>query len=254
MKRFIEAEAISKQRKAIASKKRRQEKKMDRFQDALEQLEVRLLMKEIDERTHKGIRQRLDAKKTELEASLAQLNFEDKDLTNQRKWIDWVGLHKRQMADLHTMEEPDKTNYLLGIVERIAVHNKTNNAHRIAIKYKLPIVGDAIQYQRTDGKRKGPYDLIDGSVTEVWDNLTLTRVYQRKKTVVSGSYKQSILNETIRHGGIAKTSATKEIEFEDILRSRGVQFCWDTSGQVRGCAFCLFRPNKDHALVRQERY
>jgi hypothetical protein len=106
-----------------------------------------------------------------------------------------MALYKRQLEEPETFEDQEKKAYLTGVIEQIQVHKNTNNAHRLVIQYKLPIVGGGIKYQRADGKRTGPYDLIDGTTEQILENLTLTWVYDLKKSVISYDYGYSTVME-----------------------------------------------------------
>lgn len=186
--RGADVQKINKLKSQIRSKARRQETKLKQLQDALETLEIRLLMQEVSDLTYRGIRKRLDEEKTEFEAALAQLRIQEQEIVSERRWIDWVKLYERQIQDAQSLSDKDKKEYIEGLVESIAVDLNDDLTHRLTINYKLPIHGDSLAYWEAPkkGQPRGGYDIVDGDAQEVLERVSLKRTYISKKKINNG--------------------------------------------------------------------
>ena len=92
---------------------------------------------------------------------------EIEELDNQKDWVNWV---TKYSDEINTSFSNITSDYLKGIVSNIEVSPKMGKnrddeekqvGHIMKINFKLPIVGDSIQYNDVKKKSKG-YKLVNG--------------------------------------------------------------------------------------------
>ena len=67
-----------------------------------------------------------------------------------------------KIGEYDSLLETDRRDYLMGILKRIEVqYDKESKEHVLDIQFKLPVIGDGIEYQDKKDKSKG-YQLVDG--------------------------------------------------------------------------------------------
>ena len=67
-----------------------------------------------------------------------------------------------KIGEYGSLSETKRRDYLVGILNRIEVqYDKESKEHVSDIQFKLPLVGDGIEYQDKKDKSKG-YQLLDG--------------------------------------------------------------------------------------------
>ena len=112
-------------------------------------------------------------KKTlEEQRSVQELRKEEKieeieELDNQKDWVNWVTKYSDQ---INTSFSNITSDYLKGVVSSIEVSPKMGKnrddeekqvGHIFKMNFKLPIVGDSIEYNDIKNKRKG-YKVVNG--------------------------------------------------------------------------------------------
>jgi hypothetical protein len=61
-----------------------------------------------------------------------------------------------------SLSQEEGKEYLMGILDRIEVqYDSDKKEHILDIKFKLPLVGDSVEYQDIKNKKKG-YRVVDG--------------------------------------------------------------------------------------------
>ena len=67
-----------------------------------------------------------------------------------------------KIGEYDSLLETDRRDYLMGILKRIEVqYDKESKEHVLDIQFKLPVIGDGIEYQDKKDKSK-EYQLVDG--------------------------------------------------------------------------------------------
>ena len=173
-KRWLEDAETVNRKASLATAQRKLQIKLATIQDAIEEAEVRFLMKEVDEKTHKGTCKRLLEFRDEVESALADCRIEERELEDQQQWIDWVKAyeHQYQLDRNSELSDAEKKDYLRGIVDTITVHLNEDNSHRLTVNYKLPIHLDSIKYIDTKSKPK-KYEVADGNRAQILDGLNM---------------------------------------------------------------------------------
>ncbi len=140
------------------------------------QNKLRKLKKEIDEVTHSiinfetsvliGNRDKIEGKKIvknleihreTLESQVEEINQSILEEEKQKTWIDWV---KEFGSRIEKIKDPDfsiedRKSVIKGVVNQIVVSNKDVRKHELKIEFRLPYVGDSIEFKDQKKKSKG---------------------------------------------------------------------------------------------------
>jgi site-specific DNA recombinase len=76
---------------------------------------------------------------------------------NRKTWIDWV---KEFGSRIEKIKDPDfsiedRKSVIKGVVNQIVVSNKDVRKHELKIEFRLPYVGDSIEFKDQKKKSKG---------------------------------------------------------------------------------------------------
>jgi DNA invertase Pin-like site-specific DNA recombinase len=132
------------------------------IQSSIAEVETQNILKVYDEVIYNQIKIKLDEKYKSNKEKIEQTRLAIKELGNQKRWIDWVGKYAESVEDTDQFSPEQQQEYLRGIIERIDVYlDKETQDHHLDICFRLPLVGDGIEYVDAKDKTKG-YDLVDG--------------------------------------------------------------------------------------------
>ncbi len=99
----------------------------------------------------------------EKEAERQVILKELKNLSSQKKWVDWLGDFKSHIDKLTSkdMSQKDKKRFLSGVVDEIVVTTVDTQTHQLDVHFRLPFVGSELSY-RDKGKKTLGYDFVNG--------------------------------------------------------------------------------------------
>lgn len=86
-----------------------------------------------------------------------------KNLSSQKKWVDWLGDFKSHIDKLtsNDMSQKDKKRFLSGVIDEIMVTTMDTQTHQLDVHFRLPFVGSELKY-RDKGKKTFGYDFVNG--------------------------------------------------------------------------------------------
>lgn len=99
----------------------------------------------------------------EKEAERQGILKELKNLSSQKKWVDWLGDFKSHIDKLtsNDMSQRDKKRFLTGVIDEIVVTTVDTQTHQLDVHFRLPFVGSELRY-RDKGKKKLGYNFVNG--------------------------------------------------------------------------------------------
>lgn len=99
----------------------------------------------------------------EKEAERQGILKELKNLSSQKKWVDWLGDFKSHIDKLtsNDMSQKDKKRFLTGVIDEIVVTTVDTQTHQLDVHFRLPFVGSELSY-RDKGKNTLGYDFVNG--------------------------------------------------------------------------------------------
>ncbi len=102
----------------------------------------------------------------DLEIKIANTQLQIKGGNDNKKWVDWLKIFGRTLDNKKSLPDEDKKLYLSGLIEKITVnYDKLKNEHEVAIKFRLPIVGDGVIWKNPANHKEG-YKLKKGRLTK----------------------------------------------------------------------------------------
>ena len=163
--KFSSDDEIKQELKNLKVKSNRLKSELTQVQTSIANVETNNMLKKYDEvvyqKMSENLGQELDKKKDEIE----QTRIRIKELGKEQKWLDWVEKYADQVGELGDYKDTQKKEYLEGIVDRINVSlDKTTKDHHLDIVFRLPLVGDDIEYKDAKNKSAG-YEVVGGEKT-----------------------------------------------------------------------------------------
>jgi DNA invertase Pin-like site-specific DNA recombinase len=178
-------------------------------------VETDYLLKKYDDVVYQRIKENLVADIKVKEDALEQTRIRTKELGNQKKWLDWVGVYGESLTLIDDLPKEDKKKYLHDLVDKIEVRlDKETNDHQLKVFFQLGLVGDGIKYAETD--KSAGYTVVEGgrdasvvlSREEIRQMQKDARITGRKRQVKKKSKGFTYDDPTyhrpnaVRHGGI----------------------------------------------------
>lgn len=152
-------------RKQAEAKYRRLQKDSSALSKTIGDVTANHLLNQLDAVSYQATLKRLNDERDRLQGLMAELKLQLHAETARKKWIDWVDQFGSEVQNTATFTDEQSKAYVAGIVERIdAKWLEEKNAHELTIHFRLPIVGDGIEWLHKEHKSKG-YKLVDGSRT-----------------------------------------------------------------------------------------
>jgi hypothetical protein len=104
----------------------------------------------------------LDSELISIKEKIEQSRIKTKELGQQKQWLNWIEKYHFRVNKNKSLSDNDRKEYLMGILDRIEVqYDSKKKEHILDINFRLPLVGDGIEYQDKKNKSKG-YKVIDG--------------------------------------------------------------------------------------------
>ena len=97
---------------------------------------------------------------------IEQTRIRVKELGKEQKWLDWMDKYADKVGEMSDYKDEQKKEYLDGVVDKILVSlDKDTNDHHLDVVFRLPLVGDGIEYKDKDNKSAG-YSLVSGETSQ----------------------------------------------------------------------------------------
>ena len=174
--------------KNIKDEEKRLEKKCQRIQKTIENVENSIVDLEVDvglgkreESIVRKIIQRYTEELSALHDEYSKTENEIDILHKELKWLDWVSKYGEQV-DLERNTPKKQKDFLDGVLDKIVVKSsfgkdrngkEVQTGHKLDFHYKLKIVDDKLVYKDSDRKTDG-YEIVEGkkkvSTEEVIDD------------------------------------------------------------------------------------
>lgn len=154
----------AKDRKAMEAKIKSLKKHIAKLDDGLTDLEGERLMGRISPSQYPVIKDKISLEKVGLEGQIETLEGKLLGMDQRKQWIDWIKHFQLEIKRYKDGTPEQKRELLQGLLTQIDVHLIDSRTHRLDIQFKLPIVGDALQYKDPTKKSKG-YTLQNGCHT-----------------------------------------------------------------------------------------
>jgi hypothetical protein len=154
--------------KAAEAKIRRYQTDHKRLSDSLGTLEANRLINGLNDVAFKTAASRIKDEIGRVETELATLRLQLEGAARSRRWVDWLKSFGEEVAELDSLSDGKKRDYLAGLIKRIDVkYEAEERQHVMLMTLHLPIVNDRIDGKRIRG-RMGPYVVVPGT-----DSVTL---------------------------------------------------------------------------------
>jgi hypothetical protein len=111
---------------------------------------------------HRNIRTNLDQELENLTGELAQVDLQHREITREKRWVDWVKKFEDQFDSLDDLPQEDRKQYIEALVDRLVVKlDDETKEHLVEVRFQLPIVKDQLVYRDETEKSLG-YDIEEG--------------------------------------------------------------------------------------------
>ena len=163
--KFATEEEIKTELKNQKTKSKRWMTELQQIQSSIADVETNNLLRKYDAEVYEKIIGNLNAELDKTKEEIEQTRLRIKELGKEQKWLDWVQKYADQVDELDTYSDEQKKEYLDGIIDRIEVRlDQETKDHHLDIIFRLPLVGDGIEYVDKNNKSAG-YELVDGDTT-----------------------------------------------------------------------------------------
>jgi len=156
----------SKEMRNLQKRQQRLKKDLDSINQSIVNFEVEALIAKVSKENLKNIIKNLDERRLEIDAELEQIQSSLDAQLQQRKWVDWVKEFGTRIGRMKNgeMSVEEKRKFLEGILNKITITNCGVRDHELVFEFKLPYVGDRIEYRDSSNKSKG-YEIVKGRKT-----------------------------------------------------------------------------------------
>ena len=163
--KFATVEEIKTELKNQKTKSKRWMTELKQIQSSIADVETNNLLRKYDAEVYEKIVGNLNAELDKTKEEIEQTRLRIKELGKEQKWLDWVQKYADQVDELDTYSDEQKKEYLDGVIDRIEVRlDQETRDHHLDIIFRLPLVGDGVEYVDKNNKSAG-YELVDGDTT-----------------------------------------------------------------------------------------
>ena len=164
--RLDEAEA-----NAAKLKIKAHQKQISKLNEALAMVETNRILERVSPEHYPLIKANITDERTTVEAEVERLQEEIDGVARHKKWIDWIGTFKKQIASHKKFTPEQKKSFLEGMLTSVDVRLVDTKTHELTINFELPIVNDSMEYIQK-GKKSGPYVVHEGGRTVKVEHVT----------------------------------------------------------------------------------
>lgn len=148
--------------KKAQAKLRRLQKEAKSATEALGNLESQRLLGALDAGVYDSAKGQLQQARVQVETEINAIQLQLEGVSARKRWVNWLDAFGEHVDNTGTFTDEQRKAYIQGIVDRIDVRWLPNaGEHQLNIQFRLPIVGDQLQWRDEKQKSLG-YELIDG--------------------------------------------------------------------------------------------
>jgi DNA invertase Pin-like site-specific DNA recombinase len=148
--------------KLAQAKLRRLQRDLQSANEVRGNLEASRLLKRMDETAYTTAVKRINEELERLEAASNEVQLELRGENERRKWVNWIDAFGAEVKNTSQYTDEQRKAYVEGIIERIDVKWLAEaREHELTIHFRLPIVGDGIEWKNPASKSQG-YTLVEG--------------------------------------------------------------------------------------------
>jgi len=227
-KKSIDSKQIQIDKDKLEQKTKGIDSSIESVLESLSQIELKKILKKIDEKRYKPLSKLLEEELTSLEDQKKSTIQEIDDLDNQKEWVDWISKYG---DDISKRFEQPTSDLLEGIVDKIIVSpvmgetregKDTQRGHIFDIKFKLPIVNDGIEYKNDQNKSDG-YSLKNGKKSIKTNELEVMNGRPSKKKLPQKRFHTESFNgNRLFPYGTLFTTTIPHIEFSIQFQSNSL--------------------------------
>jgi len=143
--------------KKLKNRQKKLKKELDDVTESIVNFESSVLIGKRDKIEIEKIVKNLEKHRLKLEADIEEISLSLLDDQRQKNWVDWVKEFGSRIDKLNSpdLSVEDKKKFLEGVIDRILVTNNDVREHELKIEFRLPYVGDKLEYKDPKNKSKG---------------------------------------------------------------------------------------------------
>jgi DNA invertase Pin-like site-specific DNA recombinase len=161
-----------------AAKLKSLKKHLSKLEETIIDLESDRLMGKITLDQYPKIKERITAEKIETEAELEKLEGHITESLDMEQWGNWMRTFRQQVDSYRKFKPEQRKEVLQKLLTTVDVHLIDEQTHWLEINFKVPLVGDALQYHDPKQKALG-YSLNEGGTALMVEQVS--RPYSKKK-------------------------------------------------------------------------
>jgi DNA invertase Pin-like site-specific DNA recombinase len=153
-------------------------KHLTKLEETIIDLESDRLMGKITIDQYPKIKERITAEKIETEAELEKLEGHITESQDMEQWGNWMRTFRQQIESYRKFKPEQRKEVLQKLLTTVDVHLIDEQTHWLEINFKVPLVGDALEYHDPSQKALG-YSLNEGGTALMVEQVS--RPYSKKK-------------------------------------------------------------------------
>lgn len=163
--KWEESSELIRRTNSIKKSIREFEVKIQKTEEELVQVEFDERLGEVSPSISKKLKDKFKGRIVELNSLKDEKIEEMRLLETTENWIGWLEKMSEEIEEVRDYDTDKKREFLHQFIESISVkYLNSKQSHQLDFKFKIPIVGDTIQYSGvTDKRGNKSYDLIEGS-------------------------------------------------------------------------------------------
>jgi DNA invertase Pin-like site-specific DNA recombinase len=161
-----------------AAKLKSLKKHLTKLEETIIDLESDRLMGKITLDQYPKIKERITAEKIETEAELEKLEGHITESQDMEQWGNWMRTFRQQIESYRKFKPEQRKEVLQKLLTTVDVHLIDQQTHWLEINFKVPLVGDALEYHDPTQKALG-YSLNEGGTALMVEQVS--RPYSKKK-------------------------------------------------------------------------
>ena len=135
---------------------------LSKTKEELINIEVEFRLGDLNKNMYDGIKSKFTERIKTQEIDLQKYDIKIEDYRNSESWINWVEQLNKSLDRKNNFTLEKKKEELFRTIENIMVsYNKDKRGHDFNVNFKIPIVGDRIDYVDKKDKSKG-YKIVEG--------------------------------------------------------------------------------------------
>ncbi len=151
-----------------------------KLEDNIIDLESDRLMGKITLAQYPKIKERITVEKLQAEAEIEKLEGQIIESQDIKQWSNWVKTFRQQMESYRKFKPEQRKEILQQLLTTVDVHLVDDRTHWLEINFKVPLVGDALEYHDPSQKTLG-YSLKEGVTSLMVEQVS--RPYRKKKPI-----------------------------------------------------------------------